>query len=585
MKIKSISLDSEDEDFEIKGSEESEDEEVLNVTAENEEAEDEFIDDYSDEDFVEDVKPPKSLQERMKKLNELLSKAERYSEFLEAQSRGLDPLEKNPKKKQKIEKVTFAQPKYLSGGDLREYQLKGVEWLVGLWEQGMHGILADEMGLGKTVQSLGILAHLFGKKIKGPFLIVAPLSTLSNWMNEIKKWCPEFKVLLYHGNQSERRVIREKNFSRNDITCIVTSYEVSLRDRSYLMKFTYKYLIVDEGHRLKNFNCKLVRSLKRLKSDNRLLLTGTPLQNNLNELWSLLNFIVPDIFDDLDIFQSFFNFTDIKEQEKSKVAKEKQTLVHKLHSILRPFLFRRLKVDVDTFIPEKKEFILYIPMVKTQRELYDSFEKKEIVPKLKGKIDRQNFLTLIMQLRKVCNHSLFFKEFVYNDKLSIEENDVIRSKQIVDHSGKLKMLDKMIPILKKNGHKVLIFSLFTTMLDILEQYMNIRKINFCRLDGHVKQTDREERIKQFNEDEDKLNLERMIISKGNFKGVNAKKNDISTENLIHLLFNPDKESENEKEIISDENLVKILIKRDEEMDKKGYGYEEVKVENETLNLE
>ena len=211
-------------------------------------------------------------------------------------------------------------------------------------------------------------------------------------------------------------------------------------------------------------------------------------------MWSLLNFIVPDIFDDLDIFQSFFNFSDIKESDKSKVSKESENLVNKLHSILRPFLFRRLKVDVDTFIPEKKEFIIYVPMVKVQRELYDLFEKKELTPLLKEKFDSKSFLNMLMQMRKVCNHSLLFNEYQFNDKLSIEENDELLSKQIVDHSGKFQMLDKMLPMLKKNGHKVLIFSLFTTMLDILEQYMNIRKITYCRLDGNVKQQDREERV-------------------------------------------------------------------------------------------
>jgi ATP-dependent DNA helicase len=207
------------------------------------------------------------------------------------------------------------QPELVTGCVLRDYQvfpshsltqLAGLEWLISLYENGLNGILADEMGLGKTVQTIAFLAFLRSKGTYGPFLVAAPLSTLSNWINEFqtyvslgrtdKRFAPEIPCILYHGDKVTREGLRKKHFSRKQspeqFPIVVTSYEIIMNDRQFLAKLQWKFIIIDEGHRIKNLNCKLIRELKSYDSANRLLLTGTPLQNNLKELWSLLNFIV-----------------------------------------------------------------------------------------------------------------------------------------------------------------------------------------------------------------------------------------------------------------------------------------------------
>lgn len=264
------------------------------------------------------------------------------------------------------------QPALVTGGMMRDYQLFGTEWMITLYENGFNGILADEMGLGKTLQTIAFLAHLRGNNVQGFILIVGPLSVLDNWISEFHRFAPLLKVERYHGNPTERQHMREK-FQRlpdHEQPIIVTSYEIAIRDRPFLNAFKWKYLIVDEGHRLKNMDSKLLRDLKSFNSENRMLLTGTPLQNNLAEvslggrgaekllarltrfplkLWSLLNFCLPDVFSSLAEFQSWFDFeSDLSDAggDASIMSKEeKDKVVTHLHTILRPFLLRRVKSD------------------------------------------------------------------------------------------------------------------------------------------------------------------------------------------------------------------------------------------------
>ncbi|XP_042314372.1 lymphoid-specific helicase-like [Sceloporus undulatus] len=209
----------------------------------------------------------------------------------------------DPVRKFNGQPVPFQQPKLLTGGVMRWYQVEGMEWLRMLWENGINGILADEMGLGKTIQCIATIALMVERGVPGPFLVCGPLSTLPNWMAEFQRFTPKIPIMLYHGNQKERRAmipkIRRREGSLNVHPVVITSFEIAMRDRNFLQNFSWKYLIVDEGHRIKNMNCRLIQELKRFNTDNKLLLTGTPLQNNLAELWSLLNFLLPDVFDDL----------------------------------------------------------------------------------------------------------------------------------------------------------------------------------------------------------------------------------------------------------------------------------------------
>ncbi|OLY84731.1 Lymphoid-specific helicase [Smittium mucronatum] len=249
-------------------------------------------------------------------------------------------------------------------GTMRPYQIEGMQWLISLYENGLNGILADEMGLGKQVW--------------GPFLIVCPLSTLGNWVSEFNRFSPSTPVLLYHGTPDERTSLRKRNLNQRlskKFPVVITTYEISMRDSKYLRHFAWKYIVVDEGHRLKNLDCQLIRELKSYQSANRLLLSGTPLQNKLSELWSLLNFLLPDIFDDLAGFQEWFDFDDINEQtgkERIINSEAQDQIVSKLHHILRPFLLRRLKTEVETNLPPKREYIISCPMTLSQSALYSA---------------------------------------------------------------------------------------------------------------------------------------------------------------------------------------------------------------------
>ncbi|TSK22805.1 Lymphoid-specific helicase [Bagarius yarrelli] len=457
--------------------------------------------------------------------------------------------------------VPLQQPKLLTGGVMRWYQVEGIEWLRMLWENGINGILADEMGLGKTIQCIAHIAMMIEKKVLGPFLIVAPLSTLPNWINEFRRFTPEVPVMLYHGSQKERmelvKKIRKPQGPLHMCPVVVTSFEISMIDRKYLQRFHWKYLIVDEGHRIKNLNCRLVQELKMLPTDNKLLLTGTPLQNNLSELWSLLNFLLPDVFDDLKSFESWFDISTITSDVENLVTNEReQNILNMLHQILTPFLLRRLKSDVTLEVPPKKEIVVYAPMTAKQDAFYRAIVDKTIakvlgqekgetaqvqksstgrvkrrsrkvvdyseskdssndlekyIDKVQKEMESQNCAPLVdvqmpadaqvnlklqnilMLLKRCCNHPYLIEYPLVpgTQEFKIDE-------QLVETSGKFLILDRMLPELKKRGHKVLIFSQMTSILDILMDYCYLRGFEYSRLDGSMKYSDREENMRKFS---------------------------------------------------------------------------------------
>merc|ERR1719354_759028 len=241
-----------------------------------------------------------------------ISKKARYSMLL-------DLLEKS--KFFEGQPISSRQPLLLSGGVMRTYQLEGFEWMAKLHEHGINGILADEMGLGKTIQTIALFSYLYELKLPGPYLVVVPLSTVPNWINEFKRFTPSIPSILYHGSKAERmekrKLIGKSHYNeilgQHIYSVVVTSYEIAMNDRALLGPLRWKYMVVDEGHRLKNMECRLIKELKQYKTDNRLLLTGTPLQNNLRELFSLLNFILPEIFDNVNVFESWFDAKEIQE--------------------------------------------------------------------------------------------------------------------------------------------------------------------------------------------------------------------------------------------------------------------------------
>ena len=252
------------------------------------------------------------------------------------------------------------------------------------------------MGLGKTIQTIALFAHLAEMGVPGPFLVIAPLSTIANWVKEFNRFAPLMPVVLYHGNAKEREAIRNAKLreikqlneeegligGRKVKNTFITSYEIAMNDQPAFRKVRWLYIVVDEGHRLKNMHCRLIKSLKQYTSSNRLLLTGTPLQNNLDELWSLLNFLMAEIFDDLRVFRSWFDAKDIHhdESETDRILRQEQqnSILSTLHQILTPFLLRRVKADVDLKIPPKKEVLVYCPLTEKQREMYEATVSKTI---------------------------------------------------------------------------------------------------------------------------------------------------------------------------------------------------------------
>uniref|UniRef100_A0A4X2JVM4 Proliferation-associated SNF2-like protein n=1 Tax=Vombatus ursinus TaxID=29139 RepID=A0A4X2JVM4_VOMUR len=413
----------------------------------------------------------------------------------------------DPVRKCNGQAVPFQQPKHFTGGIMRWYQVEGMEWLRMLWENGINGILADEMGLGKTVQCIATIALMVERGVPGPFLVCGPLSTLPNWMAEFKRFTPQIPIMLYHGDQQERRKLAQKIHKRDGTLqihpVVITSFEIAMRDRNALQHCYWKYLIVDEGHRIKNMNCRLIRELKRFNADNKLLLTGTPLQNNLAELWSLLNFLLPDVFDDLKSFESWFDINSLTEIAEDIVAKEReQNVLHMLHQketielspTGRPKRRSRKLINYSTFdddnVPDELEKLIsqMQPEMESQRPVVEMSIPIESEVNLK----LQN---IMMLLRKCCNHP-----YLIEYPLDPVTQEFQINEELVTSSGKFLILDRMLPELKNRGHKVLLFSQMTMMLDILMDYCYLRNYSFSRLDGSMSYVEREENMHKFNTD-------------------------------------------------------------------------------------
>ncbi|UZP41668.1 hypothetical protein NXS19_009484 [Fusarium pseudograminearum] len=305
---------------------------------------------------------------------------------------------------------------FLLRGTLREYQRDGLDWLAGLYANSTNGILADEMGLGKTIQTIALLAHLAcTHEVWGPHLVIVPTSVMLNWEMEFKKWCPGFKILAYYGSQEERKRKRQ-GWNNDDIWNVcITSYQLVLQDQQVFKRRRWHYMILDEAHNIKNFKSQRWQTLLGFNTQARLLLTGTPLQNNLTELWSLLFFLMPAEngvggFADLQEFHDWFAKPEsqILESGREQMDDEARAIISKLHKVLRPYLLRRLKADVEKQMPAKYEHVEFCRLSKRQRELYDGFLSRTDT---KETLNSGNYLSIInclMQLRKVCNHPDLF---------------------------------------------------------------------------------------------------------------------------------------------------------------------------------
>uniref|UniRef100_A0A8D2PJI7 Chromodomain helicase DNA binding protein 1 n=1 Tax=Zosterops lateralis melanops TaxID=1220523 RepID=A0A8D2PJI7_ZOSLA len=383
------------------------------------------------------------------------------------------------------------QPSYIGGQEsleLRDYQLNGLNWLAHSWCKGNSCILADEMGLGKTIQTISFLNYLFHEhQLYGPFLLVVPLSTLTSWQREIQTWAPQMNAVVYLGDITSRNMIRTHEWmhpqtKRLKFNILLTTYEILLKDKSFLGGLNWAFIGVDEAHRLKNDDSLLYKTLIDFKSNHRLLITGTPLQNSLKELWSLLHFIMPE---------KFSSWEDFEEEH----GKGREYGYASLHKELEPFLLRRVKKDVEKSLPAKVEQILRMEMSALQKQYYKWILTRNYKALSKGsKGSTSGFLNIMMELKKCCNHCYLIKppddnEF-YNKQEALQH--LIRS------SGKLILLDKLLIRLRERGNRVLIFSQMVRMLDILAEYLKYRQFPFQRLDGSIKGELRKQALDHFN---------------------------------------------------------------------------------------
>ncbi|XP_043275129.1 ATP-dependent helicase brm-like isoform X2 [Venturia canescens] len=406
------------------------------------------------------------------------------------------------------ERVT-EQASIMVNGKLKEYQIKGLEWLVSLFNNNLNGILADEMGLGKTIQTIALVTYLMElKKVNGPFLIIVPLSTLSNWVLEFEKWAPSVVVVSYKGSPIVRRAIQAQ-MRTTKFNVLLTTYEYIVKDKGVLAKLQWKYMIIDEGHRMKNHHCKLTQVLNtHYLAPHRLLLTGTPLQNKLPELWALLNFLLPSIFKSCSTFEQWFNAPFATTGEKVELNEEETILIiRRLHKVLRPFLLRRLKKEVESQLPDKVEYIIKCDMSGLQKVLYKHMQSKGVLltdgseKGKKGKGGAKALMNTIVQLRKLCNHPFIFQviEEKYCEHVGTGGTSVVSGPDLYRASGKFELLDRILPKLKATNHRVLLFCQMTQLMTIMEDYLSWRGFMYLRLDGTTKAEDRGDLLKKFND--------------------------------------------------------------------------------------
>ncbi|XP_068560062.1 SWI/SNF-related matrix-associated actin-dependent regulator of chromatin subfamily A containing DEAD/H box 1A [Cebidichthys violaceus] len=434
---------------------------------------------------------------------------------------------------------TMKQPALLNSQlQLKSYQLIGLKWLQLLNEHKLSGILADEMGLGKTIQAIAFLAQLYENGIEGPHLITVPSSTLDNWVRELKLWCPTLKVLVYCGSVEDRRYLRH-DLLNDDVDCnvIVTTYNMAIgndSDRGLFRKLRLNYAVFDEGHMLKNMNSLRYRHLMAINAEHRLLLTGTPLQNNLLELMSLLNFIMPSMFSS-STTQLSKMFSMNSREEQSRFVRDR---ISQAKLIMKPFILRRVKSDVLKQLPAKEDKIESCPMSEKQQLLYQNLFSK---CKASTNGEKRELCNVMMQLRKMANHPLLHRQYYTTEKLKAMSELMLKEPTHVDanaaliqedmevmsdfelnrlcqqyssissyqlennlllDSGKFHHLTELLASHKNKEDRVVLFSQFTMMLDIVEVLLKHLKHRYIRLDGSTPIADRIGLIDEYNTDPD-----------------------------------------------------------------------------------
>ncbi|KAL2251759.1 ATP-dependent helicase BRM [Sesamum indicum] len=452
-----------------------------------------------------------------------------------------------------VSERVISQPTMLRAGTLREYQLVGLQWMLSLYNNKLNGILADEMGLGKTVQVMALIAYLMEFKGNyGPHLIIVPNAVLVNWKSELHNWLPSVSCIYYVGGKDQRSKLFSQEVLAMKFNVLVTTYEFIMYDRSKLSKVDWKYIIIDEAQRMKDRESVLARDLDRYRCQRRLLLTGTPLQNDLKELWSLLNLLLPEVFDNRKVFHDWFSQPFQKEgsnhnAEDDWLETEKKVItIHRLHQILEPFMLRRRVEDVEGSLPPKVSIVLKCRMSAIQSAIYDWIKSTgtlRVDPEDEQRKVQKNALyqaksyrTLnnrCMELRKACNHPLL--NYPYFSDFSKDF--------LVGSCGKLWILDRILIKLQRTGHRVLLFSTMTKLLDIMEEYLQWRRLVFRRIDGTTSLEDRESAIVDFNSPDTDCFIFLLSIRAAG-RGLNLQ----SADTVI--IYDPDPNPKNEEQAVA-----------------------------------
>ncbi|KAG4302153.1 hypothetical protein PCANB_001463 [Pneumocystis canis] len=487
---------------------------------------------------------------------------------------------------------------------LKRYQLFGVNWLNLLYKKKLSGILADEMGLGKTCQIIAFFAHLLESGKAGPHLIVVPASTLENWLRELAKFCPALKVEPYYGSQNERLDIRYHLEENPNYNIIITTYQLATgnkEDRTFLRRQKFDVCVYDEGHFLKNSLSERYKHLMNINANFRLLLTGTPLQNNLKELISLLFFILPKLFsENIEKLISVFKTKTINDSNLESTLLSQQRII-RAKSMMTPFVLRRKKIHVLNDLPKKIQRVEFCEMNEEQQNIYNeciSNQKKSIKTKnggIESKIDEKKTFNIFMQLRKAANHPLLFRRTYNNNILkkiaknimkepeykNANQNYIYEDMQVMTDfelhqlckkfpsihsyalkgtpwmdSGKVQKLKDLLIENKKNGDKVLLFSQFVETLNILEEVLETLNIAFTRLDGRTSVDTRQDIIDQFADETD-ITVFLLSTKAGGF-GIN-----LSCANVVILYdgsFNPhdDRQAEDRAHRVGQTREVQVI---------------------------
>ncbi|KAL8785229.1 MAG: hypothetical protein Q9213_003498 [Squamulea squamosa] len=385
------------------------------------------------------------------------------------------------------------QPHYIKNGTLRDFQKTGINFMALNWQKGRSVILADEMGLGKTVQTVSFMNWLRHDRLQqGPFLVVVPLSTAPSWAETFDYWTPDINYVIYNGKETSRNIIKEYemfadgNIRRPKFHVLLTTYEYVNMDSAFLSQIKWQFLVVDEAHRLKSRTSHLYQKLLDFKTPHRLLITGTPIQNDSSELAALLHFLNPtDVEADVNI--------DLRESDEVTRGKAEALI-----KILSPIMIRRTKKTVEKDLPPKKEFIMRTSMADVQAELYTNILTRNYAALNQGEnVPKQSLLNIMMELKKTSNHPFLLPNAearIVGDKTKHE--DLLNT--LVNSSGKMMTLVKLLKKLQENGHRVLIFSQMVKMLDLLQDYMKMKGYQYQRLDGTVPSVQRTQAMEHFN---------------------------------------------------------------------------------------